>query len=440
VVSRRSSRRCSEAACASSGEAFAARSRPLDSVNRQGDVDVAMQRQSRFRYPTRVPSAIRRLAQLLICMLAACLTRDQQADHAAPREREWRVDSLPRLDIASGSLTEPVVLDQPVAGTVLRDGTIVVAEGIGGSIRFFGPDGHPIRTVGRPGSGPGEFRLISWMGRCWTDSLFVWDFMQARVSVLDSRGRLGRVYHLPPEPETGPAPAVLACSPQGVFAFVLRPTSVGDRTREGPFARSYGRLVLADAAGNVSNSIGDVPVGEMIASMGMVPRPLGRRTSVAVSTQYMYVGTADSPFVNVYSLDGQYIKALALGTPSRQATDADYERAVDAELQWTSEESFRRRLRDRLLKAERPKALPPYTALLVDSEEVLWVVVSTPGEPTTWLRGLRDGAIVADLLVPTSMTPFEVGSDHVLGVHEDQNGVQHLVLYGFRRPIDRNRD
>jgi hypothetical protein len=44
------------------------------------------------------------------------------------------------------------------------DGTIAVSQFQDGQIRFFTPVGRPLRTIGRQGEGPGEFRVLSRIG------------------------------------------------------------------------------------------------------------------------------------------------------------------------------------------------------------------------------------------------------------------------------------
>ncbi len=47
---------------------------------------------------------------------------------------------------------------------VLSDGRIVIADAMARNVRFFTPDGEHLVTVGRRGSGPGEFAGVTWLG------------------------------------------------------------------------------------------------------------------------------------------------------------------------------------------------------------------------------------------------------------------------------------
>jgi len=80
------------------------------------------------------------------------------------------------------------------------DGRIYVADSQGSDIRVFSPRGECVRTIGRSGEGPGEFRLLA--GIAWQPPGFLWaiDSIRERFTVFDSLGtvlathplRLGR--------------------------------------------------------------------------------------------------------------------------------------------------------------------------------------------------------------------------------------------------------
>jgi hypothetical protein len=84
---------------------------------------------------------------------------------------------------------------------VSADGTVYVADGQALEVRVFTPQGHFLRTIGRAGAGPGEFRALyalAWVG----DTLLSLDSRNARVSVFDSEGQFLTTW--PWLPLTGP--------------------------------------------------------------------------------------------------------------------------------------------------------------------------------------------------------------------------------------------
>lgn len=88
---------------------------------------------------------------------------------------------------------DPQELFGRLAGFVrLGDGRIIVGDGIGPHLRVFAPDGMFSETVGRAGSGPGEFINLSGVRAFRGDSVVVVDFEGGRWSVLGPDSRFVR--------------------------------------------------------------------------------------------------------------------------------------------------------------------------------------------------------------------------------------------------------
>ena len=116
--------------------------------------------------------------QLVCCLLTmfACTGREDSASSTAAWRAEWdtvgdtiivrtvsgsiwseRATLVPRVTIGVAEGDENLMLGDIRGLAVGPDGSIYIAEG-GPSLKKFGPDGQFIRTIGRVGSGPGEFR------------------------------------------------------------------------------------------------------------------------------------------------------------------------------------------------------------------------------------------------------------------------------------------
>jgi hypothetical protein len=302
--------------------------------------------------------------------------------------------------------------------TRLSNGVIVVADPGAPAIRFFDPSGRPLRTVGRGGQGPGEFTAPWWLGQCGADSVFVWDYAQQEMTVIDSAGRIAREYRVLRDP------AFFYCSRDGLFAIHLSPREPLPANEKVPHQTAA--LWLADASGNYTRLLGEVPIGEN--------RPLGKLTRIAVARDRLYVGTADSAFVDVYTLDGQRAGALPVGVAPRRPTERNYERAIDAQVAMLGDRETREAARRLLLEIPMPEYRPPYTNLFADPGGTLWVVTSAPGDPVTELRAIGlDGRTLKVLRLPVELTVFEVGHDHLLGMYEDETGEQHVALYRLQQ-------
>jgi hypothetical protein len=330
-------------------------------------------------------------------------------------------DTVPLLDIAGSTPSAGFVFALAAGATRLSNGVIVIADGIEDALLFFDPSGRPIRTVGRSGRGPGEFTQISWLGQCGPDSVVVWDRMLGRHTVIDSAGTVIRQYQ-----PADPHPAVVACSRTGTFAALGTPDMPAVATQTGQSPHYGAEMSLLDGSGAIVRRLGLVPVGES--------RPLGKLTQIAVSADRLYVGTQDSAFLDVLSLEGHRLATLPVGMPGRRVTLRHYERAADALVAFYPVADERKAMRDWVLKIPMPEYLPPYGPLFVAPEGTLWVQVSFPGDSATVLHAISgDGSRLAEVRLPREVRVFEIGRDYILGAYEEEEtGEPHVAMYRLR--------
>jgi hypothetical protein len=124
---------------------------------------------------------------LILGVIAACEVHQPQ--DARPFVRLTAADTLAiiggddeRDGYAIGSLRAAVLMGE----------RIVIADGLGGEIRFYDTAGSLIHRYGRTGSGPGEFRALRDIARATDTSVVAWDVQlqrltfvsEARVSVV----------------------------------------------------------------------------------------------------------------------------------------------------------------------------------------------------------------------------------------------------------------
>jgi hypothetical protein len=348
-----------------------------------------------------------------MCVLA-CVSCAPSGDHAN-RGRASQFTDEEALTITSDTTAgEPLFL-RAADAVRLGDGGVAILDPLLPGVRFFSPDGQPRHTVGRLGSGPGEFQSPLWMDRCSGDSLFVRD--GTRMTVLSADGRFGRSFTLPGVPS-----ALMACGAGGMVAVVQLPRMQGASPTNGE-RRFEGALWLVDAQGDTVRSLGVVSLGE--------PVPLGRLTRLAMVAHRLYIGTADSAWVEALDLRGGR-SAIALGSVQpRPASIRHREAAIDRMLAgWRGPRQDARRY---LEQYPVPDHLPVYTELLTDPSGSLWVVLSAPGDSSTSILEIdSDGDIVSRRVLPRDLRIFDVGRDFVLGAYEDALGKEIVTLYRAR--------
>jgi hypothetical protein len=345
----------------------------------------------------------------------------------------WTVDAVPVLDVTGTTPGGDVAFGTASWATRLTSGGVVIADAAAPGLQYFDASGKLVRQVGRQGQGPSELITASWVGRCGPGQLYVWDWIQRRLVQFDTAG----TYHRTIAVSEPGSPYTIACSTTGVFAVLGIPQRQNmERTASGTTASvvsGASSLVLADSSGRVHATVGEFSPGELVAGAGAEGiRPLGRWTSFSFGTDRLYVGTAETPVVEVFTMDGKRTGSVRVPVTPRVPTRALQEAAIN-DLALAVPKRFRDMAKAQMRDIPLPKQLPPYRNITVDPDGLLWVVLSESGEPETRLMAFNDGRPVAEVVVPNGMRVFEVGRDYVLGAHEDPTGEQHVQVWRLRR-------
>lgn len=347
----------------------------------------------------------------------------------------WVVDPAPVLDITGTRDNGDVAFGTANWATRLPNGGVVVADATAPGLRFFNGSGQFLRQAGRQGEGPSELRTVTWVGHCGPGRLYAWDWIQRRLVQFDTGGAYRNMARV----TAPPTPYSVACSSSGGFAFLGIPQRADmkgtDAGTTATVVSGKSPLVVSDSTGTGHVTVGDFSPGELVAGAGAEGiRPLGRWTTFALGAGRLYVGTAESPAVEIFDLAGRRVGAIAVPVSPRAPSKAQQEAAI-RDLALAVPRRFRDAARAQMRNVPLPERLPPYRQILLDPRGLLWVVVTESGDPETRLLAFdREGRPVARAVVPIGMRVFEVGLDYVLGAREDHDGEQHVQVWRLRRP------
>lgn len=114
----------------------------------------------------------------------------------------------------------------------LADGSIVIAEPRERRLRRFADDGGSVRTIGRDGAGPGEFRLIAQVG-AFNDTIWVTDVGTRRTTLFNVAGQVLKtlVWDLPVADATADRNVILGYFSAGTAwgePIAASPAAVGE--------------------------------------------------------------------------------------------------------------------------------------------------------------------------------------------------------------------
>jgi hypothetical protein len=346
----------------------------------------------------------------------------------AGAQSEWAVSAKPVLDVAGVDASGNEVFQNIAGATRLPNGNLLVADKGSTSIRLIGADGKLISSVGRQGSGPGEYRLIAAASPCG-DSLLVWA-VEKTVMVGES-GAAARDFALPSDGSRMAPGLRVSCAANGNFVYLTQPLARAV-TPDG-LMRMKGAVVAADRGGKVLSHIDSIPAGLwMRVGGGAFPVPLAPTTSAVTLGDRIAIGVSDSARIWIIAPDGKRSTIAVPSTP-RAPTDQEMADAIE-DVADMAPVPLRPRLLPELQKAIKPATLPAYFGLYGDPDGVLWVQQTPPGARRTDLLAMTaDGKVLARTIIPMAVTIYEIGRDHIVASYDDANDETHLVVFSLRK-------
>lgn len=310
-------------------------------------------------------------------------------------------------------------------------GRVWVADAGAYQIRVFDPTGAPVRTIGRRGGAPAEFRAVGGLTLAPDGRMWVMDSGNARFAVYDTAGRLV---------ETRPRESNMATSPwPGMF----------DRN---------GRLydVIGDLAPDASILTSVVRTGAPNESPDTFPLPPFKAEQFEISrgdARNRSVHQVNVPFTGsrMWAIDpagGTWIANTAKYRLERHGFDGRIERVVERKVQPVPVTAAQRRQilegyegfkrSGGVIDASRiPDHHPELRSFLLDDVGRLWVIPSVQ---------LREGQ-VADVFDPTGAflgrvtipipyrsRPVAIRDDRMVVVARDSLDLQSVILLRIERP------
>ena len=349
----------------------------------------------------------------------------------------WRIDEAPVLTIGSKDGATEYQFARIVGATRLEDGSIVVGDAGTNSIRFFDANGQLIRSVGRLGSGPGEFRAMQSLRR-QGDSIDVFDRRLGRMTVFDRSGtvvhtlQLQRPLYVAMHRLT--SDRWLAAEEEGFY---------GGRFREDAtpgLHRFPSAAVLVDAAGALVDTVGVFPGAEtayyrLDGQIGSLPAAYGRTLTFAAHEGEAHVVTGHFLGFDVYDTTARWIRSVRARGENHPLGSDDVERFKNTLLDEIDDSSVRESFRRALALTAVPTTKAPAGRVLVDRRGYIWLgAYENEYLPATaWHVFERDGLYLGAVQNVAGLRIVEISDRHVLGVVRDADGVETLRLHELRR-------
>ena len=310
-----------------------------------------------------------------------------------------------------------------------RDGNVYVADAQASEIRVFAPDGSHLRTIGRKGSGPGEFvelYSIAWMG----DTLAALDPRGGRISLLRPAGEwIGQIPH---EAITGPDIRLHSVG-RDVYSFTVRPGP------ENKLVRSYLRYAGAGIdslpypeqrpTGARPSILCRHPVGggltvftnPFVAQAFQSPAP-GRRVALVNGGAYR---------IDILAASGDTTLVIEKQHQPAPIGDDEWAEAIRPHREWSATAPG---AKCEPVEFTRPAGKPALRTLFFDDAERMWVEVIMPDGFRFDVFDL-DGTHLGSMRAPArqrSVPPY-VRGDRLYLVTTDSLDVQSVRVFGIER-------
>ncbi len=413
---------------------------------------------------------IHRPAFAVITMLAACSRGDGSNAAAAASTRDsagvtileypegaldkaavWSLSQAPLATIGADENDSTVDLSTSMLGTMLPDGRLVVVTANPSEVLMIDAAGARTGTIGRAGSGPGEYRFVMQLLRFGADTLFVFDAPSRKGMIFAATGGalLGDMAF--PVPSDRPFPPIIRgrlangtfvhsgeplipTPPAGATGFYRLPMPIF-AFRQG--ARAYDTLFATE--GGVMHA-SSVTVGEntIPISRNVMFGPL---TLLAIGPNAIWHSRADRYEIERRDTSGAVTRIIRMNRSPRAVSAAD-------------KEKFKTALREGL---QRMKALMPPGLLdtelkrvnetvfaehfaavgqmSVDAGGSLWVTAGSAvtDTTTTWAVYDAEGALQGVVVLPEGQLLTADASRVVVRREDDATGVVRLEVWGLTR-------
>ena len=361
----------------------------------------------------------------------------------------WRVGDAEAID-------STITFGRVDAFAVNHDNSIAVFDATAPTLRLFDASGEYVRTLGRKGSGPGEYVHANGLAFLPDGRLAIWDAPTSRITVFMQTGEVERAW----EPPVTGWQVSDALSPVEGHALMVRAAIMGSpRTdRPGP-PEMRGAYFMYDSTGRIVDTV-------------LVPAPKVEPAMLTLQNRTR-MSRREVPFVSAPSFtvltDGR--RAMSEGESyrievSNGSSTLRIERDAVAVPVDDGERDEQRALAERAMMSidpawrwngpPIPSVKPLINTLRSDADARLWVRVSAPGElipederdepraaepdqPPPIVRTWRepvwydvfetDGRFLGRIVMPARATWLGARGDLVWGVSRDENDVPFLTQW-----------
>ena len=369
-------------------------------------------------------------AFLMLPVLVGCESNSPSSEISTPGT-PLAIEATPVLSIGTAEGDTLRELFRVVSPFITAEGHLAIPLANAKAIRIFDMNGSYLRTLGRVGEGPGEFRELN---SAWARG----DTIEALDSSLR---RITRFF---------PGDSVES------FAIQLEQFDVGGPA--GPLMDGWAVSGVADwgwgerdmiAVHFISRSEESI---EVARAEGMLrirtdnfggPTPLTPRAVIAIAKDRVLIGESLTPTLRAYGSDGS-LQQEYTWTPPASVSPEDARTAVLNAVRAGDPNAHPLYKPEMIEAAPLPDRLPVFWHVIADAMGFVWIREYDPmlhsvalgaetGAGGAWKVYGPAGEYAATILVPPDLEPVQITVDAVVGIARDEMGVETVRVHHLRR-------
>lgn len=325
----------------------------------------------------------------------------------------------------------------------LSDGGVVIADLHTLSLSIFGHDGVHRVTAGGRGGGPGEFRFIAIAG-VDEDGVWAWDPMSQRSTHFSHAGDLVEAVTF--DRRDGDPFGEVHRLLDGTYVARSRYSGSGSGDLEvTPLKLVTDSLILRhlDRSGRELDTIAVTAAEEQLREVWDADD--GSRQGVGAMRPFgattFWVPHADGGATTLRSTAiefvrrdgaGQVVMIARVPGPQRPLDPDEVERLEQDQLEAVEDNPRYRVVVHRAFEeSSLPQVAPLVSAMKIDAKGNYWIAefATFPDEVSEWVVFAETGRLLGRVVFPQGLVVHEIGSDWVLGVVQDDLGVQYVQRY-----------
>ncbi|MCY3599855.1 MAG: 6-bladed beta-propeller [Gemmatimonadetes bacterium] len=319
----------------------------------------------------------------------------------------------------------------------LSDGSVAVADETTSSVRIFSATGEYVRSMGRRGEGPGEFRDPHLMWTLPGDTIWVGNLRPWYFNVFTAAGEFVRIVQISPA----------YANPSRGGGVLSNGSSINVRVEGGGEDYRTPQDVFVD----VHTRDGGL-VGTLMTLEGRRYGPPSGPINLVLDPLFEAAPSVDADGATIAVTDGREPEVRLLDEEFRlrrivRWVDGDRDVTAAHASAWREDFLERRRregrepgpVADLMASEDRPVAdrFPASSGVDVGRDGRVWVGrYPKPRESVGWLVFEGDGEFLCHLESVPGLEVWEFGADYLLGTREDALGVESVAIFPFQPPDD----